>query len=112
VRGKADAALAVLARRALRVAKSVSQSHTTRHASRPFRMTAGSTAITSIPICREWGGVHAFLVQYMTYNKLLDNDSLGPQARFMDKKHCLLHIKSLLLKFKTLPPECTISDRL
>ena len=60
VRGKADAALAVPAGRALRVAKSVCQSHTTRHASRPFGMTAGSAAITSIPICRECGGVHAF----------------------------------------------------
>ena len=64
LRGKADAALAVPARRALRVAKCVSQSHTTRHASRPFRMTAGSAAITSIPICREWGGPRILVQMY------------------------------------------------
>jgi hypothetical protein len=67
VRGKVDASLAVPARRALRVARSVSQSDTTRHASRPFGMTAGSAAVTSIPICREWGDPR-ILVQCMTYN--------------------------------------------
>jgi hypothetical protein len=40
---------------------------------------------------------------------VLDNDSLGPQAHFIGKKRCLLHIKTLLLNLMSVCP-CIVDD--